>query len=209
MFQPSWRGTTNCKLGLYNSNPNKKIYTADISDTPDTSITVTHTADTFNTSTSSNVNPNVNPNINPNDDDTAILDIKNSNYNFKTYKIPYYNVNFEYLQNNINNQDKNNTNYYNLLDRIGYISRYLLKGNDYYRLYISKNSNKYFCNDNNNDDTMTIPINDKVNTIVNPMSNDNTINDYKEYDNTINDTMTNDTSDISNIRNNKYIKKKS
>ena len=38
----------------------------------------------------------------------------------------------------------NNNNYFHLLDKIGFISKYLLKGDDYYKLYISKNANKYF-----------------------------------------------------------------
>ena len=79
--------------------------------------------------------------------------------------IPYYNENLEYLRNNINNE-KYNANYFNLLDRIGYISRYLLKGNDYYRLYISKNANKYFTNDESFD----------VDTKINNTNNTNTTN---------------------------------
>jgi len=79
-------------------------------------------------------------------------DIKNTidinQYNFSNSTIPYYNINLEYLKTETDNQYKYNNNYYNLLDRIGYISRYLLKGNDYYKLYISKNANKYFTHEN-------------------------------------------------------------
>ena len=185
MFQPSWRGTINCKLGLYNSNPNRRNTTIDATKT-DTTKTDTTKTDTTKTDTTNN------------DDDNTNLDIKHNNYNFNTYKIPYYNVNSEYLQNNINNQDKDNTNYYNLLDRIGYISRYLLKGNDYYRLYISKNSNKYFSNDNDDTITMTNPMNDKFAT---------TMNDTSMNDATMNDATMNDISYNSDTRNNKYINK--
>ena len=46
------------------------------------------------------------------------------------------------------------------------ISRFILKGNDYYRLYISKNSNKYFTNTEDiNDDT-------KQNKMFNSLQND-------------------------------------
>ena len=46
---------------------------------------------------------------------------------------------------------KYDNNYYHLLDRIGSVSRFLLKGNDYYKSYISKNANKYY-NDKGNYD---------------------------------------------------------
>ena len=84
--------------------------------------------------------------------------------------IPYYNENLEYLRNNITNE-KYNANYFNLLDRIGYISRYLLKGNDYYRLYISKNANKYFTNDDNCDLDNNINNNNTNNTNTNNNNN--------------------------------------
>ena len=76
--------------------------------------------------------------------------LHSNNFGYIDKNIPYYNENKEYLENNTDNQYNVNANYFNLLDRIGYISKYLLKGNDYYRLYISKNSNKYF---SHNDDT--------------------------------------------------------
>jgi hypothetical protein len=69
-----------------------------------------------------------------------------SYFDFKNSIIPYYNENIEYLQSNYINNNKYDNNYYKLLDRMGNISRFILKGNDYYKLYISKNSNKYFNN---------------------------------------------------------------
>ena len=71
----------------------------------------------------------------------------NNLFNLDNSTVPYYNENLEYLKQNINHEHKINHNYFILLDKIGYISRYLLKGDDYYRLYISKHSNKYFKND--------------------------------------------------------------
>ena len=120
MFQPSWRGKYNFKNGLYYSN-NK------------------HIRKDTNTDTDTNINTNTNTDID--------INTNTNTDNCITNNIPYYNKNIEYLKNNIDNQNKEITNYFNLLDRIGYISRYLLKGNDYYKLYISKNSNKYFENE--------------------------------------------------------------
>ena len=95
-----------------------------------------------------------------------------NNFDFKNSIIPYYNENIEYLQsNNINN--KYNNNYYKLLDRMSNISRFILKGNDYYRLYISKNSNKYF---NNIEDVNNINYNNKNNENFNSLQNYNNKN---------------------------------
>ena len=64
-------------------------------------------------------------------------------------EIPYYNENVEYLQSNINiNKKDQYENLHNVIDKIAYISRYLLKAKDYDRLYISKNANKYFTTNN-------------------------------------------------------------
>jgi hypothetical protein len=82
-----------------------------------------------------------------NSKDTNKDTIENVSYfDFKNSRIPYYNENIEYLQSNHINNNKYDNNYYKLLDRMGNISRFILKGNDYYKLYISKNSNKYFNN---------------------------------------------------------------
>ena len=91
-----------------------------------------------------------------------------SHFDFKNSRIPYYNENIEYLQSNHINNNKYDNNYYKLLDRMGNISRFILKGNDYYKLYISKNSNKYF---NNLEDK--IEDNTKQNEHFNSLQNDN------------------------------------
>jgi hypothetical protein len=88
--------------------------------------------------------------------------------------IPYYNENVEYLKNNTLNTKDKYENLYNLMDRISFISRYLLKGNDYYKLYISKNANKYFTNDiinNEEADSMNTNMNTNTNTNTNTTTN--------------------------------------
>ena len=153
-----------------------------------------------------------NPKNSMKDKDTIKDTTKNSNtYNFTTSDIPYYNVNLEYLQTNINNQTKDNTNYYNLLDRIGYISRYLLKGNDYHRLYISKNSNKYFNNENEDIDMKNDMKNNIKNDIRKYNSTHNTMNDTmnetmnESINESINDTMNDTMNDTLPSKNNRYI----
>ena len=112
----------------------------------------------------------------------------NKNYNNINLNIPYYNENVEYLKNNTLNTKDKYENLYNLMDRISFISRYLLKGNDYYKLYISKNANKYFTNDNlNNDDIDNTETTDNTNTT-------NTTKTTK----TTNTNDTNDTNDTTN-----------
>ena len=148
MFQPSWRGKYNFKNGLYYSN-NKHIRKDTNTDTDTNINTNTNTDTDTNTNTDIDTNTNTNTDIDTNTNTNTDIDT-NTNTNTDnciTNNIPYYNKNIEYLKNNIDNQNKEITNYFNLLDRIGYISRYLLKGNDYYKLYISKNSNKYFENE--------------------------------------------------------------
>jgi hypothetical protein len=130
MFSPSWKGVIDWKKGLYYSNTNH------INQNIDNIITK-------NTKTIDNID-NVN-NIN------NVDNVETNKFNFIDSAIPYYNINLEYLKNETNNQNKYNANYYNLLDRIGNISRYLLKGNDYYKLYISKNANKYFTHETDDD----------------------------------------------------------
>jgi hypothetical protein len=192
MFQPSWRGKINLQNGLYYSNPKNTM-----------KDTKTNTKNT-NTDTINNDNDSDNHIINNNT-------INNSTYNFTTSEIPYYNENLEYLQNNIYNQNKDNTNYYNLLDRIGYISRYLLKGNDYYRLYISKNSNKYFTNDNDDGDGFIKNDIRKNNITSNTMNNtrndtrNDTMNDTMNE--TMNDSINETMNDIIPNKNNRYINK--
>lgn len=137
MFNPSWRGVIDWKKGLYYSNKNHTkdtINTKDIIDTEDTK----DTKNIIDTKYIKDI-------IDTKDTKEDILDITDTNkFNFINSTIPYYNINLEYLKSETHNQYKYNNNYYNVLDRIGYISRYLLKGNDYYKLYISKNANKYF-----------------------------------------------------------------
>ena len=112
-----------------------------------------------------------------NDKDINDKDIlQNVNYfNFKNSKIPYYNENTEYLYSYTINNKKYNNNYYKLLDRMGNISKFILKGNDYYRLYISKNSNKYF--------TTTEDINDdtKNSKMFNSLQNDKISKNIKHF----------------------------
>ena len=60
--------------------------------------------------------------------------------------------------------------------RIGSISKFLLKGNDYYKLYISKNANKYY-----NDHEVDTSTNNNNN-------NSNDTNDNTNDPNTSNDT---------------------
>jgi len=112
-----------------------------------------------------------------NDKDINDKDIlQNVNYfNFKNSKIPYYNENTEYLNSYTINNKKYNNNYYKLLDRMGNISKFILKGNDYYRLYISKNSNKYF--------TTTEDINDdtKNSKMFNSLQNDKISKNIKHF----------------------------
>ena len=128
MLKPAWYGIIDPRKGLYYSNTKNKPTTNDTT-TNDTTTNDTTTNDTTTNITTKKI--------------------------FIDKNIPYYNENLEYLRNNINNE-KYNSNYFNLLDRIGYISRYLLKGNDYHRIYISKNANKYFTNDDSFDiDTNT------------------------------------------------------
>ena len=69
---------------------------------------------------------------------------ENTNSYYNEHTNSYYNETLNYLQSNSYN--KYDENYYNVLNKIGNISRYILKGNDYNKLYISKNSNKYFNN---------------------------------------------------------------
>ena len=133
MLKPAWHGIIDPRKGLYYSNSKNKPSKND-STTNDSTKNISTTNDSTTNITTTNITT------------TNIFIDKN---------IPYYNENLEYLRNNINDE-KYNANYFNLLDRIGYISRYLLKGNDYYRLYISKNANKYFTNDDSFDvDTNT------------------------------------------------------
>jgi len=129
-------------------DPRKGLYYSNSKNKPSKNDTTTNDTTTNDTTT--------------NDTTTNIFIDKN---------IPYYNENLEYLRNNINNE-KYNANYFNLLDRIGYISRYLLKGNDYYRLYISKNANKYFTND----DSFDVDTNTNTNTNTNNSNNSNNSN---------------------------------
>ena len=112
-----------------------------------------------------------------NDKDINDKDIlQNVNYfNFKNSKIPYYNENTEYLYSYTINNKKYNNNYYKLLDRMGNISKFILKGNDYYRLYISKNSNKYFnTTEDINDDT-------KNSKMFNSLQNDKISKNIKHF----------------------------
>ena len=112
-----------------------------------------------------------------NDKDINDKDIlQNVNYfNFKNSKIPYYNENTEYLHSYTINNKKYNNNYYKLLDRMGNISKFILKGNDYYRLYISKNSNKYFnTTEDINNDT-------KNSKMFNSLQNDKLSNNIKHF----------------------------
>jgi len=112
-----------------------------------------------------------------NDKDINDKDIlQNVNYfNFKNSKIPYYNENTEYLHSYTINNKKYNNNYYKLLDRMGNISKFILKGNDYYRLYISKNSNKYFnTTEDINNDT-------KNSKMFNYLQNDKLSNNIKHF----------------------------
>ena len=58
---------------------------------------------------------------------------------------------------------------------MGNISKFILKGNDYYRLYISKNSNKYFnTTEDINDDT-------KNSKIFNSLQNDKISKNIKHF----------------------------
>ena len=107
------------------------------------------------------------------------------NYNKQlNLDIPYYNETIDYMNSKTN--IKYDTNYYHLLDRIGSISKFLLKGNDYYKLYISKNANKYY-NDH------------EVDTSTNN-NNSNDTNDNTNDPNTSNDTKTQYTKLALNIK---------
>ena len=58
---------------------------------------------------------------------------------------------------------------------MGNISKFILKGNDYYRLYISKNSNKYFnTTEDINNDT-------KNSKMFNSLQNDKLSNNIKHF----------------------------
>ena len=130
MLRPDWQGSIDYKKGLYYSNPKNRLQ-ENIKD---------NIKDNINDITNDSINNTKNNSINK-----SITNNINNNINLN---IPYYNENFEYLQNNTLTTKDNYENFYNLTDRISFISRYLLKGNDYYKLYISKNANKYFANDN-------------------------------------------------------------
>jgi len=181
MFTPSWKGVTDWKQGLYYSN--KKNTKQNIDNMNIKSTNHTDKKDTIDTI-----------------DTTDTIDTKHINFIDST--IPYYNINIEYLKNETNNQDKYNNNYYNLLDRIGYISRYLLKGNDYYKLYISKNANKYFTHESDNDtDSQNVsqninePINNKLfNNLIN--KNNKNIFSYQEIEKPIQNNDYSDTEEL-------------
>ena len=126
MLRPAWQGVFDCKKGLYYSDPKNSV------------------------KDNTNIN-NINNSITDSLSDNTKFNAKNENK--INLNIPYYNENCEYLQNNTLSTKDQYDNLYKLMDRISFVSRYLLKGNDYYKLYISKNANKYFNHDTiNNDD---------------------------------------------------------
>ena len=152
MLRPEWKGIYDCKKGLYKSNSKTNSVSHIENNLIDSKIETEKTEDKQDT----NVNNNA-----------AIYTIN--------LNIPYYNEKLEYLKNNTDN-NKYDNNYYTLLDKIGYISRYILKGYDYYKLYISKNANKYFSNVDNSI---------SENTIIDNSISENTIIDNSIVDNSI------------------------
>ena len=125
----------------------------------------------------------------------TIISETHFNYNkFSNLDIPYYNETIDYMNSKVSKKYDNN--YYHLLDKIGSVSRFLLKGNDYYKSYISKNANKYyndkesndrdsnhknFNNSNNNDDDKQqytkLSLNIKYQEIEKPIINDDQYDD--------------------------------
>ena len=136
MFKPEWLGKIDWKKGLYASK-NK-----DNQDNQDNQVL-------------NNINENtINEDNEDNKDNKEELNTINNETQFNYNKdinldIPYYNETINYMNSKVSK--KYDTNYYYLLDRIGSVSRFLLKGNDYYKSYISKNANKYY-NDKGNYD---------------------------------------------------------
>jgi len=122
MFSPDWLGKIDWKKGLYASKNR---------DDKDKQVL-------------NNINDNTNLEETINEDNTDNKDNKNINLD-----IPYYNETIDYMNSKVSKKYDNN--YYHLLDRIGSVSRFLLKGNDYYKSYISKNANKYYNYKENND----------------------------------------------------------
>ena len=150
---------------IFNINTNKTIY-----DNKNTDV-CKDINDTKDRSNNKDIDDNKDT-----DDNKDIL--QNLNYfNFTNSQIPYYNENTEYLNSYSINNQKYNNNYYKLLDRMGNISRFILKGNDYYKLYISKNSNKYL--------NITEDINDdiKENKLFNALQNDKISKNSKQFSN--------------------------
>ena len=144
MFKPEWLGKIDWKKGLYLSKNTDTENTKTINN----KINNTNIEETINHDINKNILEDIN--IKKNEGNNTIITENKFNYNKSiNLDIPYYNETIEYMNSKVSN--KYDTNYYHLLDRIGHVSRFLLKGNDYYKSYISKNANKYYNDKGNND----------------------------------------------------------
>jgi len=138
MFNPDWLGKIDLKKGLYASKNRKNEDKQLLNNINE------------NTKLENNINEDNKDNKNNNKEIKTITNETQFNYNKNSnLEIPYYNETINYMNSKVSNKYDNN--YYHLLDRIGSISRFLLKGNDYYKSYISKNANKYHNDKQTND----------------------------------------------------------
>ena len=154
MFYPEWYQKINWKKGLYLSKNNiiqikenkiREIIKNNIEEKTKIELEKTQCNEInrntkYETDTESEIDIEQE---NKNESENKINIIKDYNFKFNISRdIPYYIETIDYM-NSINNNKKYDNNYYHLLDKIGSVSKFILKGDDYYKSYINKNSNKY------------------------------------------------------------------
>ena len=125
MFKPEWLGKIDWKKGLYSS---KNTDNEDIQ-TLKNKLKNTKVEENINQYINEEINQDINEEINNITTENKFNYIKSINLD-----IPYYNETIDYMNSKVSKKYDNN--YYHLLDRIGYVSKFLLKGNDYYKSYI-------------------------------------------------------------------------
>lgn len=82
------------------------------------------------------LNKNINDNENYNNNESSL----------HFYDIPFYNKTSEYIKNIPKYVENYNESNYELMDKISHLYRNLLNSNDFYKVYIKKNSLKQFNN---------------------------------------------------------------